>query len=124
MKEEASGPGGLREAVLEVDGLEVDGLEVDGLEEANSKVVASAEANLEAKEEVPIPSVHINENNLRLYCIKNKDFVSLVNWSSFLEQLSIIDGAFARLRASVCRLMQTFGHFKLSLSNTSESRVK
>ncbi len=37
---------------------------------------------------------------------------------------SSIYGAFARLRASVCVLMQTFGPFKLSLSNISESRVK
>jgi len=35
-----------------------------------------------------------------------------------------IYGAFARLYASVCVLMQTFGPFKLCLSNTSESRVK
>ena len=36
----------------------------------------------------------------------------------------VIYGAFARLRASVYGLMQTFGPFKLCLSDTSESRVK
>jgi len=37
---------------------------------------------------------------------------------------SLIYGAFARLSASDLGLMQTFGPFKLCLSNTSESRVK
>jgi len=35
-----------------------------------------------------------------------------------------ICGAFARLSASDLGLLQTFGPFKLCLSNTSESRVK
>ena len=55
----------------------------------------------------------------------NKKIPLKMNRSNILDMTNkYIYGAFARLRASVCRLMQTFGPFKLSLSNTSESRVK
>jgi len=56
-----------------------------------------------------------------------KSIIKGFNESNRTEEsqvLKYIYGAFARLSASVFRLMQTFGPFKLRLSNTSESRVK
>ncbi len=76
-------------------------------------------------------------SSLSLFLYEEKDSFSLLsilaykirainelNCSKFVFNCRGHHGVFARLRASVCVLMQTFGPFKLSLSNTSKSQVK